>query len=488
VASENDNDKGERIAKRLARAGVCSRRDAEKLIAEGRVSVDGHVLDSPATLVTDASTISVDGKVVGAPERTRMWRYHKARGTLTTNRDPQGRATIYDDLPPGIPRVISVGRLDYNSEGLLLLTNDGTLARELELPDTAWVRRYRVRAFGEIGPAEIEKLAKGMTISGIRYGAIEAQLDRQQGDNVWITMGLREGKNREIRKVLEALGLKVSRLIRVAYGPFQLGRLEPGEIEEVPGKVLADQLGRTPQATAPSAAAKRAARSGGHVTARPRSDEDELPGEADAPKPWSKNAQPTTERPRTGRPARAEDGKPRTRDGAYPRTADRERFGESRAASDGRPRHAARTGFEDSRSAGTDARPKRAEPKRFGDSRTAEARADARSKTTGPKRFGESRTTAEARADTRSRTTEPKRFGSAREMDAPRTDARPKATERIDDAARPKVTAPKAFSAKRSPDAERGESRPGKSTSNGPRGSGPKPDRPRPNADRRRKK
>ncbi len=153
--SSDNSDKGERIAKRLARAGVCSRRDAEKLIAEGRVSVDGHVLDTPATLVTDAAIISVDGKVVGAPERTRVWRYHKARGTLTTNRDPQGRATIYDDLPPGIPRVISVGRLDYNSEGLLLLTNDGALARELELPDTAWVRRYRVRAFGRIGPAEI---------------------------------------------------------------------------------------------------------------------------------------------------------------------------------------------------------------------------------------------------------------------------------------------------------------------------------------------
>ncbi len=302
--SDDNPEKGERIAKRLARAGVCSRRDAEKLIAEGRVSVDGHVLDTPATLVTDASVISVDGKAVGAPERTRVWRYHKPRGMLTTNRDPQGRATIYDDLPPGIPRVISVGRLDYNSEGLLLLTNDGALARELELPDTAWVRRYRVRAFGRIGLAEIEKLANGMTISGIRYGAIEAQLDRQQGDNVWLTMGLREGKNREIRKVLEALGLKVSRLIRVAYGPFQLGRLEPGEIEEVPGKVLAEQLGRTAQAATPSAAAKRAGRAGGHVTARPRADADELAGESEARKPWSKPpAAKEAERPRGARAA-----------------------------------------------------------------------------------------------------------------------------------------------------------------------------------------
>jgi 23S rRNA pseudouridine2605 synthase len=247
--TEASIEKGERIAKRLARSGVCSRRDAEKLIAEGRVSVDGKVLSTPATLVTDSSIITVDGKVISAPERTRVWRYHKPRGKLTTNRDPQGRPTIFDDLPPGIPRVISVGRLDFNSEGLLLLTNDGALARQLELPDTAWVRRYRVRAFGRVGDAEIARLAKGMTVSGIHYGGIETQLDRTQGDNVWLTMSLREGKNREIRKVLEALGLKVSRLIRIAYGPFQLGRLEPGEIEEVSGKVLADQLGRNPNTT-----------------------------------------------------------------------------------------------------------------------------------------------------------------------------------------------------------------------------------------------
>lgn len=244
--TDTPSDKGERIAKRLARAGVCSRRDAEKLIAEGRVAVDGHVLSTPATLVTDASIIAVDGKVIGAPERTRVWRYHKPRGKLTTSRDPQGRPTIFEDLPRGIPRVISIGRLDFNSEGLLLLTNDGALARKLELPETGWMRRYRVRAFGRIGDSELARLARGITVSGIRYGAIEAQLDRQQGDNVWLTMGLREGKNREIRKVLEALGLKVSRLIRTAYGPFQLGRLEPGEIEEVSGKVLADQLGRNP--------------------------------------------------------------------------------------------------------------------------------------------------------------------------------------------------------------------------------------------------
>ena len=235
--------KGERIAKRMARAGVCSRREAEVMILEGRVKVDNQTILTPATLVTDEMMITVDGKPIDKPERTRVWRYHKPRGLLTTNRDPQGRATIYDNLPKSLPRVISVGRLDYNSEGLLLLTNDGGVARKLELPEKGWARRYRVRAFGTLSPQQIEKLARGMTVEGVRYGAIETQIDRQQGGNVWLTMTLSEGKNREIRKVLEALGLQVSRLIRVAYGPFQLGKLEPSEVEEVPGKILAEQLG-----------------------------------------------------------------------------------------------------------------------------------------------------------------------------------------------------------------------------------------------------
>lgn len=302
--AESETDKGERIAKRLARAGVCSRRDAEKLIAEGRVVVDGHKLSTPATLVTDSAIITVDGKVVGAPERTRVWRYHKPRSLLTTNRDPQGRATIYDNLPPGIPRVISVGRLDYNSEGLLLLTNDGALARQLELPGTAWVRRYRVRAFGRIGPAEVARLAKGMTVSGVHYDGIETQIDREKGDNVWLTMSLREGKNREIRKVLEALGLKVSRLIRVAYGPFQLGRLEPGEIEEVPGKVLTDQLGRNPNTTSKT---RPGATPQSSATPRAAAKAPRQASEPGADKPWSKPAR-SSDKPAqpSDRPARIE--------------------------------------------------------------------------------------------------------------------------------------------------------------------------------------
>ena len=325
--TDTPSDTGERIAKRLARAGVCSRRDAEKLIAEGRVSVDGAILSTPATLVTDASTIKVDGKVVGAPERTRVWRYHKPRGCLTTNRDPQGRPTIYDDMPAGLPRVISVGRLDFNSEGLLLLTNDGALARKLELPGTAWVRRYRVRAFGGLGPDEIAKMAKGMTISGIHYGPIEVQVDRDKGDNVWLTMGLREGKNREIRRVLDALGLKVSRLIRTAYGPFQLGGLEPGEVEEVPNKVLIDQLGRNPGTasagkTRPGAAPQTTAQPYRPEILPAEDDEAQTPSRAKMPppaerarplgsrpdKPWFKPAEPSAP-PRSNR-VRAEAERP----------------------------------------------------------------------------------------------------------------------------------------------------------------------------------
>ena len=235
---------GERIAKRIARSGLCSRRDAERMIVEGRVAVDGTTLATPACLVTAASRIVVDGKPLPDAEATRLWRYHKPRGLMTTHKDPQGRPTLFERLPPELPRVVSVGRLDFNSEGLLLLTNDGALARRLELPATGWLRRYRVRVHGEIDPERLGKLAGGIEVDGVRYGAIQASLDSRKGSNAWLTVSLREGKNREVRKVVEALGGVVTRLIRIAYGPFQLGYLEPSAVEEVAKSVLRDQLGR----------------------------------------------------------------------------------------------------------------------------------------------------------------------------------------------------------------------------------------------------
>ena len=234
---------GERIAKRLGRAGLCSRRDAERWIAEGRVAVNGRVLTSPALVVGPGDRIVVDGKPLAEPEPPRLWRYHKPAGLVTTARDEKARPTVFDRLPSELPRVISVGRLDLTTEGLLLLTNDGEVARYLELPATGWARRYRVRVHGAVEPARLAALARGPTIDGVHYGPIEAILDREQGSNAWLTVTLREGKNREIRKVMEHLGWSVSRLIRIAFGPFQLGLLEPGTTEEIPGRVLKEQLG-----------------------------------------------------------------------------------------------------------------------------------------------------------------------------------------------------------------------------------------------------
>jgi 23S rRNA pseudouridine2605 synthase len=233
----------ERIAKRLARAGLCSRRDAERWIAAGRVKVDGKLLETPAFIVTDQSQIEVDGKPLPGADRARLWRYHKPPGELVTARDPEGRRTIFDSLPAGMPRVVTVGRLDFMSEGLLLLTNDGGLARRLELPANGWIRRYRARVHGTVDEARLAALAGGITLEGVRYGAIQAKLDRQQRSNAWLEMALTEGKNREVRRVLAHLDLPVMRLLRIAFGPFHLGELERGQVDEIPAQALDNLLG-----------------------------------------------------------------------------------------------------------------------------------------------------------------------------------------------------------------------------------------------------
>jgi len=236
----------ERIAKRLARAGLCSRRDAERWIAAGRVKVDGTVLESPALNVTDQSVIEVDGKPLPTAERARLWRYHKPTGEMVTARDPEGRRTIFDSLPNGMPRVVTVGRLDFMSEGLLLLTNDGGLARRLELPANAWIRRYRARVHGTVDEAQLAALANGITLEGVRYGAIQARLERQQRSNAWLEIALTEGKNREVRRVLAHLDLPVMRLIRVSFGPFHLGELPSMQVDEIPPQALDNLLGLKP--------------------------------------------------------------------------------------------------------------------------------------------------------------------------------------------------------------------------------------------------
>lgn len=242
-SAAQEPDKGERIAKRMARAGLCSRRDAERWIEGGRVRVNGKLLKTAACVVTPRDRIEVDGVALPGIERTRLWLLNKRSGLMTTNKDPEGRDTIFDKLPQELPRVISVGRLDINTEGLLLLTNDGGLARALELPSTGWLRRYRVRAHGTVTQDQLDALKDGIAVDGVLYGSIEAELERQQGTNVWLTFAMREGKNREVKKVLAALNLDVNRLIRISYGPFQLGDIEPGQVREVRGRTLRDQLG-----------------------------------------------------------------------------------------------------------------------------------------------------------------------------------------------------------------------------------------------------
>ena len=240
IARQQSEDAGpQRIAKLLARAGVASRRDIERMIADGRIAVNGELLKTPATLLTDLGGVTVDGKPVRPPAAARLYRFYKPQGVLTAANDPKGRPTIYDRLPAGLPRVIPVGRLDFMTEGLLLLTNDGGLKRELELPKTGVVRHYRARAFGTVSQDQLEELAEGVTIEGIRYGSIDANLERRTGRNCWIHMSLTEGKNREVRRVLAHLGLQVSRLIRTAYGPFDVGDLAPGQVAEIDRNALA---------------------------------------------------------------------------------------------------------------------------------------------------------------------------------------------------------------------------------------------------------
>lgn len=244
-----EKHKGERIAKRMARAGLCSRRDAERWIGESRVKVNGKTIDSPALNVTEEDKIIVDGKALPSMEQTRLFLYHKPPGLVTTHRDEQGRTTVFEELPDSMPRVVSVGRLDLSTEGLILLTNDGGLARHLELPDTGWKRKYRVRVNGRVNEKRLQSLKNGITVEGVRYKSIEATLDVQPderenaGANSWITMTLREGKNREIRRVLEALGLSVTRLIRTDYGPFSLGKMSRGSVSEVSVGVMRNQIG-----------------------------------------------------------------------------------------------------------------------------------------------------------------------------------------------------------------------------------------------------
>jgi len=304
--SSSDTPAGERIAKFLSRAGIASRRDAERMIEAGRVAVNGKVLDSPAVNVTARDRVTVDETPVEPPDRPRLWLYHKPPGLVTSARDEKGRETVFDTLPEDMPRVMSVGRLDLNSEGLLLLTNDGELKRRLELPSTGWVRKYRVRVNGRPIEDDLTPLRRGITIEGETFQPMTVSLDRQQGANAWLTVGLREGKNREIRRAMEAIGLTVNRLIRVSYGPFRIGELKAGEVEEVRQRVLRDQLGLEAPAE-PPAPAKSPRRAPGKGPARGAGT-----GPAKAPRggaPLERDAGKPAGRP-MGKPAGKLTGKP----------------------------------------------------------------------------------------------------------------------------------------------------------------------------------
>ncbi len=312
---------GDRIAKVLSRAGVASRREAERMIAEGRVKVNGTLIDSPALNVTSADRIIVDGKPLPQAEAPRLWLYNKPTGLVTSNSDEKGRRTIFDELPEDLPRVMTVGRLDLNSEGLLLLTNDGGIKRRLELPSTGWLRRYRVRINGRPRDEDFEPLRKGMVIDGERFQPMTVALDRQQGANAWLTIGLREGKNREIRRALEDIGFNVNRLLRLSYGPFQLGSLKLGEVEELRPKVVRDQLGLEPEdmEEAPAARPTRGrpgAKPGQKPGARPGSQTGGKTFGKPAGKPTGRPTENPTGRP-TGKPGGRPSGKPGARSGGY---------------------------------------------------------------------------------------------------------------------------------------------------------------------------
>jgi len=314
--SDEQEQKGERIAKALARAGVGSRRDVERMITEGRVWLHGKKLETPAVLVESLDGITVDGEAIGQVADTKLWRMHKRRGTLTTHKDPEGRRTVFDQLPNHVGRVIAVGRLDMNTEGLLLLTNDGELARYLELPANAVLRRYRVRVHGRVDEAELKKLEDGLTIDGTHYGSIDAKLEKVQGTNAWLTVAIREGKNREVRRVMEHLGLVVNRLIRTHYGPFSLGTLNDGAVAQVPEKqlyeVLAEFFKDDPRSIAapekkrdPSKWAKAKAPKKVKLGAKrkPRDRDEDAPGK----RPARPGAKPAA----AGRGGKSFDGKPR---------------------------------------------------------------------------------------------------------------------------------------------------------------------------------
>ena len=292
---------GERIAKVLARAGVASRREAERMVALGQVAVNGKVIDSPALNVTERDRITVAGKPVAAAEPARLWLYYKPLGLVTSERDEKGRATVFENLPEDLPRVMSIGRLDLNSEGLLLLTNDGAVKRRLELPSTGWLRKYRVRVNGAPTEATLEPLRKGITVEGERFQPMVVTLDRQQGANAWLTVGLREGRNREVRRAMEAVGLVVNRLIRISYGPFRLGEMQPGAVEEVKGRVLRDQLGEAVGAVPDEAPAARPG-------TKPRSAPGAKPGARPGAKPGAKAG---------AKPAAKASGAPGARSGAH---------------------------------------------------------------------------------------------------------------------------------------------------------------------------